>query len=63
MEIIPKSTKDPLSEKNSMQDLAENVFPNLKTNFNNSGWMEGRAILAPTNKQVNDIISCSVQFR
>ena len=38
-----------------MKDLAEHVFPYLKINFNNTGWMEGRAILAPTNKQVNDI--------
>ena len=55
MEIVPKSSKDPHSEKNAMKKLAEHVYPNLGCNSKIPGWMDGRAILAPTNKQVNDI--------
>ena len=36
-----------------MKDLADHVFPNLKVNHLKSGWMDGRAILAPTNLKVN----------
>ena len=62
MEIIPKSQKDPKSETKSMQELAEHVFPDLNKNFKNCGWMDGRAILAPTNKQVNDINNMITDF-
>ena len=55
MEIVGKSLKDPDSEKRSMKKLAEHVYPNLNRNFGDPGWMDGKAILAPTNKQVNDI--------
>ena len=60
MEIRPNSSNEPESEKNAMNKLADHVYPNLKENFNTNGWMEGRAILAPTNKQVdqlNDLIT------
>ena len=62
MEIVPKSLKDPNSETKSMKELAEHVFPNLIKNFENPRWMEGRAILAPTNKQVNDINNMITDF-
>ena len=55
MEIVGKTLKDPNSEKRSMKNLAEHVYPNLNENFKAPGWMDGRAILAPTNKQVNEI--------
>ena len=42
-------------EKKSMQRLADHVYPNLKSNHKKEGWMNGRAILAPTNKQVEEI--------
>ena len=38
-----------------MKNLAEFVYPNLKNNVAKKGWMKGRAILAPTNSQVNEI--------
>ena len=38
-----------------MKELAEHVFPNLKVNHQKQGWMDGRAILAPTNNKVDDI--------
>ena len=43
-----------------MKKLADHVYPNLNRNFNKNGWMNGRVILAPTNKQVdqlNDLIT------
>jgi ATP-dependent exoDNAse (exonuclease V) alpha subunit len=52
---IPNTVNNPQSEKSSMKRLADHVYPNLSTNFNKAGWMEGRAILAPTNKQVDNL--------
>ena len=54
-EIEEKSFKNPDSEKRAIQGLAEHVYPNLKQNLKKPGWMDGRAILAPTNKQVDAI--------
>ena len=58
--IEPNSVKNPSSEKDAMQLLSNHVYPNLSRNVGFSGWMDGRAILAPTNQQVdqlNDLIS------
>ena len=60
MEIQPNSANEPESEKKAMKKLADHVYPNLNRNFNKNGWMNGRAILAPTNMQVdqlNDLIT------
>ena len=43
-----------------MKNLADHVYPNIQEKFDRSGWLDGRAILAPTNKQVdqlNDLIT------
>ena len=55
MEISPKSFGYPNSEKRAMEELAHHVYPDLQKNWKVSGWMNGRAILAPTNKQVTEI--------
>ena len=55
MEIKENSLNDLHAEKDSMSKLADHVYPGLERNFNKSGWMNGRAILAPTNKQVDEI--------
>ena len=55
MEISQKTFKDPDSESRAMQKLADHVYPSLSKNFMKPGWMDGRAILAPTNKQVDSI--------
>ena len=55
MEIKSNSKEDPKAEEKSMKVLAEHVFPNLKVNHLKPGWMDGRAILAPTNLKVNAI--------
>ena len=60
MSIEPNSPKNPTSEKDAMKKLADHVYPALREHFGKSGWLDGRAILAPTNKQVdqlNDLIA------
>ena len=60
MTIEPNSSKNSHSEKEAMQQLADHVYPNIKEYFDQNGWLDGRAILAPTNKQVdqlNDLIT------
>ena len=54
-EIKPNSVEHPEAEKDSMKNLAAHVYPDLVKNSNKCGWMNGRAILAPTNKQVDQI--------
>ena len=50
--IETNSLENPQAEKKSMQKLANHVYPDLESNYRKKGWMDGRAILAPTNKQV-----------
>ena len=38
-----------------MKSLAQYVYPDMNRNYKKKGWMDGRAILAPTNKQVDAI--------
>ena len=38
-----------------MRKLADHVYPEMEKHFKEQGWMNGRAILAPTNKQVDEI--------
>ena len=53
---IKKNSKDcPQAEKESMKNLAERVYPNMHKNCFKPNWMDGRAILAPTNKRVDSI--------
>ena len=59
IKIERKTDKNPKGESNSMEKLADHVYPNISRNFSKIGWMDGRAILAPTNNQVyrlNNII-------
>ena len=58
-QIIPNSKDSPKNEENCMKKFCAKIFPDLMTNLKINGWLEGRAILAPTNKEVdalNDII-------
>ena len=43
------------SEATSMKEFAQIIFPDLQTNIAVPGWLDGRAILATTNKEVNTI--------
>ena len=55
LNIEPNTKDGPNNEKDAMKKLSDFVYPNLKKNFSKFGWMKGRAILAPTNIQVNQI--------
>ena len=55
LKIHPNTAVDQEAEKKSMKAIIEFAYPNLLRNFSKKGWMEGRAILAPTNKQVDQI--------
>ena len=55
IDIEQNSPKNPEAEKQSIMKLSEHVYPKLKENFAKIGWLNGRAILAPTNKQVDQI--------
>ena len=54
--IIKKNSKDnPTSEGQAMREFIQKVFPSLATNIADPKWMEGRSILAATNKEVDMI--------
>ena len=53
--IEPNTKEDQWKEAQSMKKFCQQVFPDINTNYNSPGWFEGRAILAPTNKEVDCI--------
>ena len=42
-------------ETGKLGDLLDSVYPNLDTNFEDKLWLYNRAIICPTNADVNDI--------
>ena len=57
--IKPNTSSDKKAEERSMKEFCKIVFPDLSTNIATDGWLDGRSILAPTNKEVdaiNDLI-------
>ena len=48
---------DKKDEEKSMARFCEEIFPDMKRNIADEKWLEGRAILAPTNLQVDKINS------
>ena len=58
--ITPNSEKNSAAEGEAMVNFCNKIFPNLADNIGDPNWIEGRAILAPTNKEVemlNNILS------
>ena len=53
--IEPNTKEEQWKEAQSMRQFCQQVFPNIETNYNIPGWFEGRAILAPTNNEVDTI--------
>lgn len=41
--------------KTSITELIENVYPNIAANYTNENWLHERAILAPTNEEVEKL--------
>ena len=54
-EILPNTKTEPRNEEKSMKQFCKEVFPDLEVNIRKPGWLEGRTILAPTNKEVDAI--------
>ena len=38
-----------------MKRFCQEVFPDLESNISKSGWLQGRTVLAPTNKEVDSL--------
>ena len=51
-QIQPKTERNPFSEDRAMTDFCQKIFPNLKDKFNEPEYLNGRVILAPTNREV-----------
>ena len=43
------------NEEKSMAEFCSKIFPNLDRNIGDGKWLEGRAVLAPTNREVDKI--------
>ena len=56
-EIVPNTKDNPKSEENAMKMFCQKIFPNLKKNLRIPGWLEGRTVLAPTNREVDSLNS------
>ena len=46
---------DPSKQLDGMTKFCEEIWPRLEQNYMDVGYLEGRAILAPTNKKVDEI--------
>ena len=55
--IKPNTLTEPKNEENLMRSFCHKVFPNIEENINTPGWLEGRTLLAPTNKEVDALMS------
>ena len=54
-EIEPNNPGNSDAEANSMKEFAKKIFPDLEANISVPGWLDGRSILATTNKEVNTL--------
>ena len=61
--ITLNSKENTAAEGDSMVQFCDKIFPNMIDNINDPNWVEGRAILAPTNKEVqmlNDVLTAKL---
>ena len=54
-EIVANKPLEPWHEGNSMKKFCQQIFPDIEGKINTPGWLDGRSILAPTNKEVDAI--------
>ena len=59
-EIVPNTPTESWHEEESMKKFCKLIFPDLETNITSPGWLEGRAILTPTNNEVYTTLSSSL---
>ena len=50
--IIPNTKENPNSEGAAMKEFCSHFFPSLETNYDVEGFLDGRVLLATTNKEV-----------
>ena len=58
--IAPNSKENSTAEGEAMEKFCQKIFPDIAVNIGDPNWVDGRALLAPTNKEVqmmNDILS------
>ena len=58
-EIQPNGPKNKAAEGQAMKEFCQKIFPDLNENIENSTFLDGRCILAATNKEVtmlNDVV-------
>ena len=53
--IVKNSSENPNSEQQAMRQFVDAIFPDIATNIGDPQWLEGRCILAATNKEVDMI--------
>ena len=53
--IKPNTGTNQKEEENSMKEFCRMIFPDVSNNITNPGWLYGRSIIAPTNKEVDAI--------
>ena len=53
--IEPNTAQEAWHEAQSMSEFCKKVFPNIEENMNSILWLQGRAVLAPKNKEVDSI--------
>ena len=54
-QINPNTQNNKENELRSLVEFCEQIFPNMVENVLDPKWLEGRAVLAPTNKEVDEI--------
>ena len=54
-QIHSNTREDSKVEERHMKDFCNKIFPNMAINLNNENWLKGRAILAPTNAEVDTL--------
>ena len=55
VEIVPNTPTEQWHEAESMKLFCREIFPDLENNIATPGWLDGRSILAPTNKEVDTL--------
>ena len=56
--LIPEGMR---TETANLSDLVDAVFPSITTRFNDASWVGKRAILSPSNKEVEEVNSAVLQ--
>ena len=56
--LIPEEMK---TETANLSDLVDTIFPDIATRFNDASWVGKRAIMSPSNKEVEEVNNAVLQ--